>query len=117
MTGILEHGEEIEVELHPSTVSIGDLVVFKSRSGNSVKQVFGVVGSSIKLDGSILMVQNQGILIKNESQRLCWEDWSKMKNVPEGYIVVFGTRDDSVDSRQLGFIPIENIVGKVLKDK
>jgi len=94
----------------------GDIVIFKypgDMSENFVKRVIAVAGDEIKVENGKVYVNGQQ-LEENyiaASPELGFPD----SVVPEGTICVLGdNRNASKDSRdpQVGFIPLENVVGK-----
>jgi signal peptidase I len=70
----------------PTRYNVDDLVIFEYKDANLCKRIVGVEGSII--DGEV---------------------------VPENTVYVLGdNRDFSLDSRIIGYVPIPDIVGKVL---
>lgn len=114
----------------------GDIVVFElpdNPSVNYLKRVIGLPGDSITYhdkrltvtsrDNREIYLQNSVILDKKVPTRednmfrqpgMAQAEWV----VPEGHYFVMGdNRDHSEDSRYWGFVPQENLIGKVFYPK
>lgn len=104
-----------------------DVIVFHASSEDDyVKRIIGLPGDTIEYKNDILYVNDKAIKepylekFKKETkgQKLTNDFTLKSitgnKVVPENYIFVLGdNRQESYDSRYFGFVPIENVVGKV----
>lgn len=119
-------------------VKRGEVIVFeypKDPSTNYVKRVIGLPGDIIEFDKDYLIVNGEKALRVFETNDTDFEVFSEsisdisyrikvMPNrpsvkgnvtVPERHLFVMGdNRDNSNDSRFWGFVPFENIVGKVV---
>ena len=116
----------------------GDIVVFDSRQSGKrlVKRVIGIPGDIVEMKNNVLIINGQSIAyhdvyssgkgkdkvedllgIKhivriNESDKSYFSTF-KPVSVPEGHYLVLGdNRDNSADSRVIGFIPRQEIVGR-----
>lgn len=115
LDGLVNNGDEVQVDEDAISVSVGDLIIFKTASTPTViKSLIGVPGNEIYLHGNTLSINGYEIIL-NEPQRVIWEDWAQEKIIPEGYVVVMGTNKNSFDSKNFGFLPLEDIIGKVVK--
>lgn len=92
----------------------GDIVVFKNPNNNKenyVKRVIGIPGDTIKIVDEKVYV-NDELLDEPYLSEPTEREFPKTK-VPEGTIFVMGdNRNKSQDSRAIGPIPIDNIIGK-----
>ncbi|UTR17052.1 signal peptidase I [Salipaludibacillus sp. LMS25] len=103
-----------------------DLIIFHaSEQSDYIKRIIGLPGDTLKYE-------NDTLYINGEAQEEAFlEDYKKTHEsgvftenftleqvtgeteIPEGYVFVLGdNRQNSVDSRHIGFVPIEEIVGK-----
>jgi len=113
LKGILDDGDEVEVE-DVFSASVGDLIIFETVSKPLViKILMGVPGNKINLHDNILSINEYKIELNN-IQIIVWDDWAREKTIPEGYVVVMGTNKHSFDSKQFGFLPIDDIIGRVV---
>lgn len=100
----------------------GDVIVFKSpidKNKDFIKRVIGLPGDTVALENGIVYVNSQAL---NESEYLNNEVKTfsgsflrdgESVSVPEGtYFVMGDNRMYSSDSREWGFLPKSNIVGK-----
>ncbi|NOJ73108.1 signal peptidase I [Paenibacillus alvei] len=107
----------------------GDVIVFHEPKEDKdlIKRVIGVAGDTIEYKGDNLIVNgnrvdeayiseaistahNKGELYNNNDFP---NDIVTVNKVPEGYIFVMGDhRNNSKDSRGLGFIPLEDVIGR-----
>jgi signal peptidase I len=105
-----------------------DLVVFHANTQEDyIKRVIGLAGDSIEYKDDKLYVNEQYVeepyldkfkkQLGNNSQLtgdFNLGDYTGKSTVPNGYVFVMGdNRLHSIDSRHLGFIPIDQIVGEV----
>lgn len=100
----------------------GDVVVFKSLANpdiDYIKRVIGLPGDTIEVRGSDVYVNGKLLEEGYISDRTnLWEGGFLRDNepvrVPEDEIFVMGdNRPHSSDSREFGFVPIQNIIGQV----
>jgi signal peptidase I len=92
----------------------GDIVIcmFPGSSQTYVKRVIGEPGDSIKIEDGVLYINNApnydyfGMPHDRDMEELI---------VPVGSVIVMGdNRNDSTDSRDIGPIPLERVLGKAL---
>lgn len=93
---------------------VGDIVVFM-RSGNMVvKRVAATEGTTLEYSA----LSGYNLVLNGERVPLTAEQFYRMKDssfVNEGSVLVLGDNTEvSVDSRSYGFVPINNILGKVV---
>jgi len=101
---------------------VGDVVIFeapKNADYDYIKRIVGVPGDSIMIKRGKVYINNQ---LFDESGYLDNTIYTRTgRYLPEGeeiivpndsYFVIGDNRDHSSDSREWGFVPIENIVGK-----
>lgn len=98
-------------------VKRGDIVVIKNRGSHIIKRIIGLPGDNIKVEDNILYINgkeykedylDKGTVTNNFSL----EELFDTDKVPEGtYFVMGDNRDDSLDSRILGFIDEDDIEG------
>ena len=108
----------------------GEVIVFHvpSQGRDFIKRVIAVGGDTVKVEGDRVFVNGKEIdepYIQSavESAHADDELYNKTVNfpnanvpdgtVPEGHVFVMGdNRSDSTDSRMIGYVPIEDIVGR-----
>ncbi len=106
---------------------VGDVVVFASLRNNEVdfiKRIIGTPGDSVMIKES--KVYRNGELLNEpyiSEPTITFQTWApgwKMEEgeevvVPDGYLFVLGdNRTHSSDSREFGFVPQVNVIGKVI---
>lgn len=113
----------------------GEVIVFHvpEEKRDFIKRVIGVPGDTVKVDGDTVYINGEQIVepyLKeaiaqaqaNDEDRL-YNDMGPYSNfpneafpdgkVPEGMLFVMGDhRNNSEDSRRIGFIPLERVVGR-----
>jgi len=111
----------------------GDIIVFDSRASDNrlVKRVVGLPGDKVAMRDNILWINGEEIAYKDISPTDKLEElpgldhivrtqipgsrlssFSPVK-VPAGHYLVLGdNRDNSIDSRVIGFVPRDEIVGR-----
>lgn len=103
-----------------------DIIVFHAEEGKDyIKRVIGLPGDHIEYKNDILYVNGkpykEPYLDKYKKQLVdgpltepfTLEEITGKKTVPKGYLFVMGdNRRFSKDSRHIGFIPMEKVVGK-----
>ena len=119
LSGVLENGDQIILLPAPEQIKRDVLVVFKntpSDPGINVKICKGVPGDQIAFNSETkeIMVNGKIMPVKfsNDAQIHCWKDWIRFcSKVPDGYLFLLGTKEDAIDSRQRGYISLEQVVG------
>lgn len=109
---------ERAVAVVTNNVGIGDVVIIWSDNMQEyiIKRVVGVAGDTIEIKGGQLY--RNGIKIYEDY--ILTQDWGKdtryyLVTVPENEIFVLGdNRDNSIDSRILGTISIDDVKMKVI---
>ncbi|MBD3362631.1 signal peptidase I [Candidatus Dojkabacteria bacterium] len=103
-------------------VSRGDIIVYKSKTDSKIQYVHRIIG----MPGDKILLKNSNIYINGEILEEAYlnqnvetnEDEFLKENQsitvpPDSYFVLGDNRKNSQDSRHTGFIPKENIVGKI----
>lgn len=100
-----------------------DIVVFHaSEQKDFIKRIIGLPGEHVEMSDNVLYIDGKEVdepFINKESYQT-WTDDFRLEDlpgdyavIPEGYVLVLGdNRSNSTDSRILGLIPIDAIVGK-----
>lgn len=99
-----------------------DLIVFHANEKDDyIKRVIGLPGDTVRVKDDILYINDEPIeepFLEKRKADYKWEhytnDFAIPEAVPAGHVFVLGdNRPNSLDSRRLGFIANEQIVGKV----
>lgn len=100
----------------------GDVIVFKSPKNPEVdfiKRIIALPGQRVRIINSEVYVNNELVGESYISAPTMLFEGGFIKNgieetVPEGYLFVMGdNRPRSSDSREFGFIPVKDVIGKV----
>jgi signal peptidase I len=106
-----------------------EVIVFHvpSEGRDFIKRVIAVAGDTVKVEGDIVYVNGEPIdepyiqaeIDSRQSQNLQYNDKDFPNSnypdgkVPEGHIFVMGdNRSNSTDSRMIGYVPLEDIIGR-----
>jgi signal peptidase I len=103
------------------TIHRGDIVVFhypKNPAETFLKRVTATGGDRIEIRNSVLYVNSVPVREPYAVHHAPWHDsqesWGPTV-VPEGKLFVMGdNRDNSSDSRDWGFVPVQNVIGEPL---
>ena len=93
----------------------GDIIVFHyqgSRNEDYIKRLIGLQGDVVEVKGGIVYINGNGLTEPFIADLPAYEgSWT----VPVGQVFVLGdNRNNSSDSHQWGFVPLEDIVGKAI---
>lgn len=93
----------------------GDIIVFHyqgSRNEDYIKRLIGLQGDVVEVKGGIVYINGNGLTEPFIADLPAYEgSWT----VPVGQVFVLGdNRNNSSDSHQWGFVPMEDIVGKAI---
>ncbi|WP_151735153.1 signal peptidase I [Paenibacillus tengchongensis] len=107
----------------------GEVIVFHvpSEGRDFIKRVIGVAGDTVKVEGDVVTVNGQPVdetyiqgAVDAAHQNNALYNNKDFPNedfpdgtVPEGHVFVMGdNRSDSTDSRMIGYVPLDDIVGR-----
>ncbi len=102
-------------------IFVDDSTQVKNSSRFYIKRVIGVAGDQISIIGGKLylngeLLKNTGYNV-NETENTYNKHEGLSCTVGKGELFVLGdNRGNSIDSRDLGTIPVECVLGKVIKD-
>ncbi|KAB7745738.1 signal peptidase I [Nostocoides sp. F2B08] len=97
-------------ELRPA-----ELVAFDGPRGTMVKRVVGVGGDTVAIVDAVLYVNGEPQEEPYTDPRALDGVFFGPVNVPEGHVFVMGdNRFRSIDSREFGSVPLEDVTGRVV---
>ncbi|MBG6216242.1 signal peptidase I [Arthrobacter sp. CAN_A6] len=98
-------------------VKRGTLIVFTSPEGGTptLKRAVAMGGQSVAIEDSILLVDGKAVFEPGiDTSRIDGTYFGPVR-VPEGHVFVLGdNRAGSIDSRDYGSVPLENLLGVLL---
>lgn len=117
MTPLLKNGQFVLMRKIKNVYERFDVIVFKRNNITYVKRIVGLPNESVKYKDNCLLINNTKI--SENFPHTKTRDFSfftgKNNILPNNcYIVMGDNRDDSIDSRGLGFIRQEEIIGKII---
>ncbi|MGM8211774.1 signal peptidase I [Virgibacillus sp. W0430] len=98
-----------------------DIVIFHaSEQKDFIKRVIGLPGEHVMMKENTLYIDGEEVEEKfTKKNNIHTDDFTlellpgHFESIPDGYVLVLGdNRTNSTDSRRLGLIPIDQIVGK-----
>jgi len=100
-----------------------DIVVFKaSKQKDYIKRVIGLPGEHVRIKDDVLYIDGEPVeesFISYRPDEHIQSDFSletlpgNYETIPEGYVLVLGdNRNNSTDSRRIGLISMDQIIGK-----
>jgi signal peptidase I len=100
----------------PADLRRGELVVLRDPDGAlSLKRVAGVGGDTVVILDAILTVNGQAVDEPYLDLATVDGSYAPQVTVPDGHVYVLGdNRARSVDSREYGTVPLDDVVGPVL---
>lgn len=117
MLPTLEHNERLIVWRLGYTPQKGDIIILNPPVGRGpyVKRVIGTGGDTVRIDSSTGSVFVNGEKIDEPYINNQTTSSQQEYFVPEGHVFVMGdNRGNSNDSRNIGVIPNQNVIGKVV---
>jgi signal peptidase I len=118
MQPTLQDGEFVLVNklaYRTGAYSRGDIIVFRSPTTadlDLIKRVVGLPGDQVVVENGDVRVNGQTL---NEPYINAAPNYNGSWQVPEGHLFVLGdNRNNSSDSHQWGFLPVQNVIGKAI---
>lgn len=96
----------------------GDIVIahinFQDKNEDIIKRIIAVAGQTVEIKHGKVIVDNKELNEDYIKEQMIDQTFDKI-TIPEGYVYVMGdNRNNSLDSRNLGPISLNNLKGKVL---
>jgi signal peptidase I len=119
MAPTLEDGDRIIVNklaYRASEPGVGEVIVLESPDGSGlvVKRVVAVDGDEVGIEDGVLVVNAMPRVEEYVDQRTIDGVYFGPVEVPDGMVFVMGdNRAESVDSRDYGAVPVDDVVGRV----
>ncbi|MBQ8234637.1 MAG: signal peptidase I [Bacilli bacterium] len=90
-----------------------DIVVFTYNGERLIKRIIGLPGEKVKIENNKLYINDEEI--KDYRENIEMLNYELEEVIEDNHYFVLGdNRNNSIDSRKLGTINIENISGKVI---
>ncbi|OYD08476.1 signal peptidase I [Paludifilum halophilum] len=95
-----------------ATPSYGDIIVFRTdENRNMIKRVIGLPGDVVSIESGYVFRNGERLDEPYLDKRV--RGFLERTEVTEGHLFVLGdNRNNSLDSRQLGLIPMDRVVGR-----
>ncbi|MFT0474435.1 signal peptidase I [Pseudomonas antarctica] len=117
MTPTLSIGDYIVSDLRPGAPKVGDIVVYRWNGTEAVKRVAGVGGDTLAIVNGELIRNGENLGLFHAPAERVKKDYSLTLApflVEPGHVYLLGdNRDVSNDSRFMGQVAVEDVVGKV----
>lgn len=116
MAPTLRDGDQLWVEHSPGTLRRGDLVVVGVPDGSVllVKRVSAVGGEGVGIEDGVLVVNGIPVVEPSFDQTRIDGEYFGPVSVPPGTVWVLGdNRGESIDSRDLGPLPVDSVLDRV----
>jgi len=118
MIPTLQNGEYIlvsKLSYKTGAPARGDIIVFPlpaDQKQNLIKRVIGLPGETVSVHDGVVKINGVALVETYIAQPPQYNgDWT----IPEGQLFVLGdNRNNSKDSHQWDFLPIENVMGKAI---
>lgn len=108
----LKNNEVVILKKYDKSYKRFDVVVLKSFRGRLIKRVIGLPGETIEYKDNKLYINNK--IVKQPFKTNTKTNDFEKRTIPEGYYFVMGdNRNNSADSRSIGFIDKDDIQGTV----
>ena len=115
METTLKQGEILILKKYDRSYERFDIVVIKENKERIIKRVIGLPGETVKIIDNVLYINGEevkDIYASSKSQDFSLSKFD-LEVIPEGYYFVLGdNREVSKDSRIIGLIKEEDILGK-----
>lgn len=114
MSATFEGGEHVlvnKVAYRVGDPARGDVVVASANSVDVIKRVVAVGGETVEVRGCVVLVDDRAVLPTASGG--CGPSTGPVE-VPAGHVYLLGdNRDESLDSREFGPVPVSDVVGRV----
>jgi signal peptidase I len=109
------HAEDRVIISRNNPLERGDLIVFNAPAGNMyIKRIIAFSGESVEIKNNQVYINNKPLEEPYLKQKIQNSDFSKVE-IPNGKVFVLGdNRQNSYDSRLIGPVSIDKIIGKTI---